>query len=305
MDLQLAGKMALVTGSTAGIGLSIAEPLARALLLDPLGMRDSGFAHDGRPPTGAALGHTPRRPGDPAHDVVAGYGFPRARVPSGGLVSTVPDLLRFAALHLDDPGLAALRDPVATAVGTRWGTGWSLEELDGTSVAVHSGSYGGFQTQLVLVPAHRLAVAVLTNSGRGSALVRTVVDWALASACGLRRPEPVPVAADPTQFAGTYRAQNLTVEVRAVGSRLRATQRVRLPSGEEVTPPPLLGTAVAANRFVVLDGEARGAQFDFPGPGRVRYRNQIPHGCSRHRYQSPAPWRPRHRPLLRRPVADQ
>ncbi len=29
MDLQLAGKTALVTGSTAGIGLSIAEELAR------------------------------------------------------------------------------------------------------------------------------------------------------------------------------------------------------------------------------------------------------------------------------------
>ena len=251
------------------------EEVARASLLDPLGMRDSGFAHAGTPSARAALGHAPQRPGDPLHDVVAGYGFPRARVPSGGLISTVPDLLRLAALHLDSPDLAALRDPVVAAVGTRWGTGWSLEELDGTVVAAHSGSYGGFQAQLALVPAQRVAVVVLTNSGRGSALVRTVVEWVLAAACGLRRPEPVPVAVDPTSFEGSYHAQSLTVEIRAVGSRLRATQRVRLPSGEELTPPPLLGVAIAADRFAVVDGEARGAQFDFPGEGRVRHGGRL------------------------------
>lgn len=251
------------------------EQLAHALLLDPLGMHDSGFVHDGVPPAGAALGHQPRRPGDPAHDVVAGYRFPRPRVPSGGLVSTVPDLLRLAAFHLDDPALAALRDPVATAVGGHWGTGWSLEEIDATLVAAHSGSYGGFQSQLVLVPAQRVAVAVLTNSGRGSALARTVVEWALATACGLHRPKPVPVSVDAAPFAGVYRAQGLTIEVRAEGDRLRASQRIRLPSGTELEPPPLLGIAVAPDRFVVRDGEAHGAQFDFPGPGRVRVGSRL------------------------------
>ena len=251
------------------------EQVARTLLLDPLGMRDSGFVHTGVLPAGAALGHAPRHSGDPAHDVVAGYRFPRARVPSGGLVSTVPDLLRLAALHLDSPDLAALRDPVAAAVGTRWGTGWSLDEIDGTVVAAHSGSYGGFQTQLVLVPAHRVAVAVLTNSGRGSALVRTVVEWALATACGLCRPEPVPVAVDPAPFEGVYHARNFTVEIRAVGDRLRAAQCVRLPSGAMLAPPPLLGVAVAADRFAVLAGEARGAQFDFPGTDRVRHGSRL------------------------------
>ena len=251
------------------------EQAARDLLLDPLGMTDSGFVHGGVPPAGAALGHAPRRPGEPEHKLVAGYGFPRARVPSGGLVSTVPDLLRLAALHLGSPDLAALRDPVVAAVGAHWGTGWSLEELAGTVVAAHSGSYRGFQTQLVLVPARRVAVAVLTNSGRGSALVRTAVEWALAAACNLRRPEPVPVAVDPTPYEGSYRAQGLTVEIRAVGNQLRATQRVRLPSGEELAPPPLLGVAVAADRFAVLEGEARGAQFDFPGAGRVRHGSRL------------------------------
>lgn len=258
------------------------EQVAHDLLLGPLGMADSGFVHDGVPPAGAALGHAPRRPGAPEHDVIAGYRFSRARVPSGGLISTVPDLLRLAALHLDSPDLAGLREPVTAAVGARWGTGWSLEELSGTVlaaggtvVAAHSGSYGGFQSQLVLVPARRVAVAVLTNSGRGSALVRTVVEWVLATACCLRRPQPVPVAVDPTPFEGIYRAQGLTVEIRADGDRLRATQRVRPVSGVELTPPPLLGVAVAADRYAVLEGEARGAQFDFPGPGRVRLGSRL------------------------------
>lgn len=251
------------------------EEAARTLLLEPLGMRDSGFVHDGVPPAGAALGHMPRRAGERAHDVVDGYRFPRARVPSGGLVSTVPDLLRLAALHLDSPALAALRDPVADAVGGRWGTGWSLEEIDATLVAAHSGSYLGFQSQLVLVPARGLAVAVLTNSGRGSALARTVVEWALATTCGLVRPGPVPVSVDAAPFEGVYRAQNFTVEVRAEGDRLRAAQRMTLSSGAEFAPPPLLGVAVAPDRFAVLDGESRGAQFDFPGPGRVRLSSRL------------------------------
>jgi hypothetical protein len=85
----------------------------------------------------------------------------------------------------------------------------------------------------------------------------------------------VPVAVDPAPFEGIYRAQSFTVEVRAVGDRLHAAQRVRLPSGEELTPPPLIGVAVAPDRFAVLAGEARGAQFDFPGAGRIRHGNRL------------------------------
>jgi CubicO group peptidase (beta-lactamase class C family) len=245
------------------------EKAAAELVLTPLGMSDSRFVHDGCPPAGAALGHTPRA-GAAGHDVIPGYPFARARAPSGGLVSTVPDLLRFAAEQIASPELASLHEPVVEAVGRQWGTGWALEPIDGVQVAEHSGSYGGFQSQLTIVPDRRLAVVVLTNSGRGSAAARRVVEWALEACCGLRRPEPTRLTVDLAPFEGLYRAGELTVEVQARDARLRATQRLVLPGGGEAAPPPLDGVAVAPTRFAVTDGEARGAQFDFPGPDRVR-----------------------------------
>ena len=270
------------------------EEAARELLLAPLGMTGSCFVHDGVAPPGAALGHAPRAPGDPQHDVVPGYRFLRSRVPSGGLVSTVPDLLRFAALHLDATGAAAqtaagaaapgsphsaalahLQEPAAAAVGVHWGTGWSVDTSTGARVVAHSGSYGGFQSQLALVPAAGLAVAVLTNSGRGSAVVRAVVEWVLAEALGLRSPEPLPVADELVRHQGLYRARNLDVEVRVTGDRLRVAQRTLLPSGDTAAPPPLVGLAVAPGLFVVPDGEARGARFDFPSPGRLRVSGRL------------------------------
>ena len=266
------------------------EQAAADLLLRPLGMAASGFVHDGVPPAGAALGHAPRTPGDPAHDVVPGYRFPRSRVPSGGLVSTVPDLLRFAALHLDAASphaaaLAALREPLAEAPGYRWGTGWGVETWhrpagDGgagpgaLAVAGHSGSYGGFQCRLVIVPERGLAAVVLTNSGRGSALVRSVLDHLLEECAGVRRHDPAPLATppDPAAFEGVYRAQNLDVEIRRHpdGRRLVGAQRGTLATGEVVSPPPLEGVAVGPSSYAVTAGEARGARFDFPGSGRVR-----------------------------------
>lgn len=292
------------------VALAAGAPFERAatdLLLRPLGMDTSGFVHDGAAPPDAALGHAPRRPGDPAHDPIPGYRFARSRVPSGGLVSTVPDLLRFAGLHLAAPAgspqaapaaaartgaLAALRDPVADAVAARWGTGWSVEQLDGTVLAAHSGSYGGFQCQLLLAPERAFAAVVLTNSGRGSALVRTVMEWALEHALGLRRPAPAPLALAPAELAaheGTYRAQHLEVEVRRHGDGLRAAQRVALPDGGTAEPPPLVGVPIAPGRFTVLDGEARGAVFDFPAPGRVRLSSRLALAAPP---QAPRPRRP-------------
>ena len=254
------------------------EEDVRALLLEPLGLTGSGFVHDGTPPAGAALGHAPRRPGDLTHDVLAGYRFPRSRVPSGGLVSTAPDLLRFAGLHLGD-ALLDLQQPVADGVGVRWGTGWSVDDATGARVVAHAGSYGGFQAQLTLVPAHGIAVVVLTNSGRGSAVARAVVEWALAEAAGLRAPAPAALPApfnDRRGLAGRYTAQHLEAVVTAqADGTIEIAQRSELATGSFAAPPPLRGIEVAPGLFVVPDGEARGARFDFPAPGRLRVSGRL------------------------------
>jgi CubicO group peptidase (beta-lactamase class C family) len=130
----------------------------RELVLEPLGLRSTGF----ETPPGAAVGHQPAGPADPAYAV--------ARRPGGGLWSTVGDLVAYGLAHCER--WPELKEPVAEALGARYALGWWVRD----GVVDHEGSVGGFQSLLLLVPAERLVLAVLTNAWNGSALIRRVVD---------------------------------------------------------------------------------------------------------------------------------
>ena len=63
-------------------------------------------------------------------------------------------------------GLAA---PQAEALGAEYCLGCWRRELEGGRVAFdHEGSVAGYQSLLLIVPEQRLALALLTNSWRGS-----------------------------------------------------------------------------------------------------------------------------------------
>jgi CubicO group peptidase (beta-lactamase class C family) len=145
-------------------------------LLDPLGLERTTF---GDPP-GAARGHVPG--GGTGHRPAPDVVYPERRRPAGGLWSTVGDLLRFAAHQLGGTGplsaeqLSAVREPRAEALGGRYSLGCWQRELGGGRLAFdHEGSVGGYQSLLLLVPEQKAALAVLTNSWRGSGLIRRVV----------------------------------------------------------------------------------------------------------------------------------
>jgi hypothetical protein len=93
-----------------------------------------------------------------------------ARRPGGGLWSTVGDLVTYGLAHCER--WPEVKEPVAEALGARYALGWWVRD----GVVDHEGSVGGFQSLLLLVPAERLVLAVLTNSWKGSALIRHVVD---------------------------------------------------------------------------------------------------------------------------------
>ena len=77
------------------------DVLMRERLFTPLGLeRTCYFAHEAIVWPHAA-GHNPVSPGADEH-VVAPQGYPRNRLPAGGVVTNAPELLRFAALHLGD-----------------------------------------------------------------------------------------------------------------------------------------------------------------------------------------------------------
>ncbi|HEX4323001.1 MAG TPA: serine hydrolase domain-containing protein, partial [Gaiellaceae bacterium] len=145
-------------------------------VLDPLGLESTSFEQ----PEGAAPGHVPD--GDVGHRPAPEVVYAESRRAAGGLWSTVGDLLRFAAHHLGGPGplsaaqRGAVRQPRAEALGGRYCVGcWSRELVGGRPAFDHEGSVGGYQSLLLLVPEEETALAVLTNSWRGSGAIRRVV----------------------------------------------------------------------------------------------------------------------------------
>ncbi len=242
------------------------EDAMRSRVLDPLGLAATGFeATDGVPGHyQAAPGSAEHRPADPE--------YPQARWPSGGLWSTVDDLLRFATHHLGGPGpltpgsIDELQRPASAPPGVRHGLGWFLTERAGRPCVEHAGSVGGYQSLLMLVPGEQLAFAALTNSARGKTAIRDVLD--LLGLSYSPRPE---VSLEPDvleALAGRYEAPGLRTLVEPAGRHLRLTSSERNPLTREITRfPPMVGRPVGRREFEVVDGEWRGEIFGFPRDG--------------------------------------
>jgi CubicO group peptidase (beta-lactamase class C family) len=158
-----AGYWAAAARAVEAVGGSFESAMA-SLVLDPFELSVTGFEE----PAGCARGHV--QDGESGHRAVLSDAYPVGRRPSGGLWSTVGDLLRFGERHLD--GYEELHRPRAEALGAEYALGWWTR--DGT--LDHEGSVAGYQSLLLLVPEQRLVLAVLTNSWRGSGLARRVVE---------------------------------------------------------------------------------------------------------------------------------
>jgi CubicO group peptidase (beta-lactamase class C family) len=236
-------------------------PFDRALathVLEPLGLTSTGFAE----PESPARGHV--QEGESGHRAVAIDSYPAARWASGGLWSTTGDLLRFAAHHLDGAP-PELHEPRANALGARYALGWWVRDhADGRTTLDHEGSIAGYQSLLLLVPADALALAVLTNSWRGSGLARRVVE-----SLGLL-PQPASRAiATRDDIAGTYELEGTEASVELTGDGVivseaetdpvtgtrRSTRYPARPIGDEV--------------YAFARGTLMSHRLDFPRPARI------------------------------------
>jgi CubicO group peptidase (beta-lactamase class C family) len=154
----------------------------------------------------------------------------RAYGPAGAnAVSTVTDLLRFAAVHLEDPSLAALREvhaevPIYGWLDA-WCLGWAFFDWVGGPVWGWDGLLDGERSVLRIVPEHQAAVVLLTNSSSGRAMYRSLFAELMESEFGINVPplrlDGSPGAAgDLSRFAGVYAWPDRRFEVTASGSRL-------------------------------------------------------------------------------------
>jgi CubicO group peptidase (beta-lactamase class C family) len=255
----------VAAGIARTLGVSFEDAMRRRVI-EPLGLASTGF-EAGDP----ARGHEQVEPGGDEH-APAGTWYPPGRTASGGLWSSVPDLLRFADHHLGAPGpltassVAEMQRPCSYGPGFRYGLGWFLTRRQGHDAVEHPGSVLGFQSLLMLVPEERVAVASLTNSSRGLAAIRDIL-----REIGLGEDEaPTVDSADLGRFAGRYRGQEAVVELTPENGRLRVERTEIDPFSEEpMVLPTVRARPIGESEFEIVDGEWGGERFDFPRPGFV------------------------------------
>ena len=142
------------------------ERVMRERVFAPLGLeRSFYFAHEAITYP-VAVGHTQKTPGGDEHEVARLYPLPRAVNAAGGIISTVDDLLTFAAFHMDggvtrdgqrllsEAATRAMWEPQITAANfaEAYATGWETRLIDGVRLVAHGGSTNGFQAQLDTYP---------------------------------------------------------------------------------------------------------------------------------------------------------
>lgn len=229
------------------------ESAAQKLVIDPLRLAHTRYFSD------QIIGLKVAAP----HKVVDGkplvdtdfWAFPRSCNPTGGLMSTARDQLRYARFHLGDGraanGARALSRRSLEAMRSNPGAGGTLfVELTGmgvtwmlrpsaqnVTIVEHGGTWKGQRSGFVMVPDRNFAMTVLTNSDGGFHLINDLFacDWALHRFAGVTNLPAIPQrmdAADLEPYEGRYIAEQISqdgsveqtvIDFRASDGRLAGT----------------------------------------------------------------------------------
>lgn len=245
--LVVAGRIIeLVTGTTY-------ESAVQKLVLDPLQLAHTRYFSD------QIIGLNVAAP----HKVVDGkplvdtdfWPFPRSCNPTGGLMSTARDQLRYAQFHLGDgrapngeqtlsrqsleamcsnPGPGGTLFVELTGMGVTWMLRPSAENV---TIVEHGGTWKGQRSGFVMVPDRNFAMTVLTNSDGGFHMINDLFacDWALRRFAGVTNLPAVPQhlgADDLRPYEGRYIAEQVSqggvveqtvIDFRASDGRLAGT----------------------------------------------------------------------------------
>jgi CubicO group peptidase (beta-lactamase class C family) len=258
------------------------ETAMRERLFKPLGLeRSFYFAHEAIVYP-HAIGHNQLHPGAAEHEVARLYPLPRWVNAAGGIISNVNDLLTFAEFHLRD-GVASDGARLLSAESAQsmrqeqtraanfaegYGLGWALRTAGDEQVVEHGGSTNGFQAKVVLVPSRNFAIAILTNSSRGSVLNEHVRVWALDRYLGLRKERPTPRSFSDTElsrFAGRYeRPEGPIILTISDGGLIRAMTLTDPLEGKTEHFPEDRLEAIGEREFIVVsEGETKDERIDF------------------------------------------
>jgi CubicO group peptidase (beta-lactamase class C family) len=194
--------------------------------------------------------------------------YPRARRPSGGLVSNVPDLLRFGEWLLARPELARMRVVHGKPAGGVYGLGLFGERVGGVEVWGHGGSWGGFQTSLLTIPDRDAVFVGLTNHSRGAKALYEVENAFFERVLGARRrvPETVELPDDVLEgFSGSYANSDDWIDAEFSVGGLAVT----FADGEFAARP------IGERTFEITERDRVRERFDFPVEGFGRFGSRL------------------------------
>jgi CubicO group peptidase (beta-lactamase class C family) len=280
------------------------EAAVQRLVLDPLGMTRSCFFAADAITYRVAVGHqSPYQEGDGPPKVLRPWALARAAHAAGGIAASARDMLRYARFHMGDgtaadgarllarESLALMQTPfVPAASGEFAGVTWFLREAGGVRLLRHNGGTNGQLSTLVLAPARRFALALLTNANRGGELLREITSLALREYLGIDEQAPAPLQLHHEQlaaYAGRYSAAMDEITFSPGDGGALTMQLIpkggfpKRDSPAPPAPPPMRLALCDGDRAVVLDGPMRDTVGEFlRAPGGaiawLRFGGRIP-----------------------------
>lgn len=255
------------------------ETALKEMLLEPAGLENTFIFPADVMTKRYAVGH-----GGPPDKlrVLQPWHLPRGLHAVGGVIADVRDLLKYGRLHLGD-GASEKGSPVLSAKAmqqmqasqlTKHGMDdemaitWHVSNEGGLRQVSHGGATVGQQALLLLVPERQLAIALLTNSGRGGVLNREVSRAVIKEYLNVTISDPAPIdapAAELAQYVGLYTRPQADVRVTQDGDKLMIQTITKRGFPTRSTPvppagPPSAFKLYAKDRLIGIDGPGKGSR---------------------------------------------
>ena len=261
------------------------EAAISELIFEPLGMERSFFFPQDAMLHRFAVGH---QAGEDGGRVLSPWAIPRGMNAAGGISCHIEDLLRYGAWQLGD-GAPLLRAESLQETHTPQvrslpytgycGLAWMVDGAGAERRLWHTGGTNGQNAVLTIVPAKKLALAMMTNGDKGAALHERFNKAVLRDFCGIEIPEARAIDSsleDLQPFVGRYKGTMREIELRLEGGRLLADIRFRggLPSDRVMDDaPPVEVARCDHDQLLALEGPFKGTRADFvrDEAGEIRY----------------------------------
>ncbi|WP_225699813.1 serine hydrolase domain-containing protein [Fulvivirga sedimenti] len=250
------------------------ENLVEEHLLKPLGMDASSYNYDTTPlAENYAWGHPPIYGEGKTDDLKPIFmPFPITSGASGGIRSTVTDMLKYARFQLDGKDASgnqllskkaldyAHAPAVEAMAGEFTGLTWFVHDYDGVISPNHGGTWVGTRSYLQLIPDHDFALVILVNSDRGAEAYNKVADAMVKAFTKLEAKHPVASGVDPSvldPFVGVFKGNSQNIEIRKAGDKYVFVQFSALTKGADPVPANVANTA--EGWFIITEGPNEGA----------------------------------------------